>query len=82
MALVDPIRELQGGTARMDRKPTVEEMRRALGFDEIRPIYVNSDDVADDLAGTGDAFADWYEEDLREYYELLERTIIPMTTVT
>ena len=74
MALVDPIKESRGGDARMRQKPTVEEMERALGLDKIGVIYVNSGDDAKDMAEKGNAFADWYEEELRERYEQLQHS--------
>ncbi len=57
----------------MERKPTIEEMERVLGLDKNGVIYVNSGDDAKDMAENGNAFADWYEAELRERYEQLQR---------
>ncbi len=73
MSLADPIKESKGGVAQVERKPTIEEMERELGLDRCDVIYVNSGDDAKDMAEKGDAFADWYEEDLRERYERFKR---------
>jgi hypothetical protein len=59
----------KGGVAHMDHQPTVKEMERALGLDECGVIVVNSGDDAQDMSEKGDAFAEWYEEELRERYE-------------
>ena len=72
MSLAYPIKESKGGVAQVEEKPTIEEMERALGLNECGVIYVNSGDDAEDMAQKGDAFADWYEEELRERYEQLQ----------
>jgi hypothetical protein len=53
----------------MEHQPTVKEMERALGLDKCGVIVVNSGDDAEDMAEKGNAFAEWYEEELRERYE-------------
>lgn len=50
------------------RKKSVEEMRKELGLDKIKPIELSAND--DRVAvEEGDSFAKWYEEELRELYE-------------
>ncbi|MGG0555270.1 hypothetical protein ABEY55_22070 [Priestia aryabhattai] len=50
------------------RKKSVEEMRKELGLDKIKPIELSAND--DRVAiEEGDSFAEWYEEELRELYE-------------
>ena len=53
----------------MKRTPSVKDMERALGLDQCGVIYVNSADDLEDMANKGDAFAGWYEEELRSQYE-------------
>ena len=58
----------RGGARSMDKKPTVEEMEKALGLDKIKAIQVISADVAEDMKEKGDPFRHWYEEELTRLY--------------
>ena len=63
------IEKSKGGVAQMDHQPMVKEMEQALGLDECGVIMVDSGDDAQDMAEKSDAFAERYEEELRERYE-------------
>jgi len=46
---------------------SVQDMKKALGLDKIRPIPLRPSTQVD-LEEKGDPFKDWYEEELREAY--------------
>jgi hypothetical protein len=52
----------------MEEKLTILEIEQILGFDKIKPIYVSPGEQAD-IDEEGDVFREWYEQELREFYE-------------
>ena len=54
----------------MPDKLSIEEMEKRLGIDKskIRPILASPSDIKD-LEEKGDSFREWYEEELRDFYE-------------
>ena len=71
MAIVEaiPVKKRPGvrTTESSSSSVSVQEMKRALGLDKIRPIPA-SPSTEKDLEEKGDPFKDWYEEELREAY--------------
>jgi hypothetical protein len=57
----------------MPKELSVEEIEKELGFDKVRPIYASPSDEKDMLE-KGDCFKDWYEEELKAYYDRQKRT--------
>jgi len=57
----------------MPKNFSVEEIEKELGFDKVRPISVSPSDEKDMLE-KGDCFKDWYEEELRAYYDRQKRS--------
>lgn len=53
---------------------TVDAIEQELGLDNIEPIPVLSQDVAEDMREKGDPFRDWYEEELRQLHCLLKHS--------
>ncbi len=65
-----PVKKRQGAktaTSPSSSSVSVQDMKRALGIDKIRPIPA-SPSTEKDLEEKGDPFKDWYEEELREAY--------------
>ncbi len=56
----------------MEKKPSIEEIRAALGLDKCQPIIASPSD-AEDMDEKGDAFAEWNEQELRELYEQIRK---------
>jgi hypothetical protein len=51
------------------KRPSVEEMERALGLDKIKPIKV-SPSMQEELNSDGDYFRQWYEDELWKLYQV------------
>jgi hypothetical protein len=49
-------------------KPTVKEIESYFGFDKVKPIVLSPADDKDEIK-KGDCFKDWYEDELRRFYE-------------
>ena len=47
---------------------SVYDIEKILGIDNIEPIHLTESDAKDRLDKTED-FSDWYEEELRNFYE-------------
>ncbi|WP_018250372.1 hypothetical protein [Orenia marismortui] len=53
------------------KKKTIEEIEKELGFDKIEPVQLTPSD-AKAMEEDGDYFDEWYEEELREFYEKIK----------
>lgn len=49
------------------QEKTIQEIEKELGFDNVEPIHLTKSD-AQDRIDKGEDFQDWYEEELREFY--------------
>ena len=49
------------------QEKTIEEIEKELGLDNVVPIQLTKSDEQDRLDKNED-FQDWYEQELREYY--------------
>jgi len=62
--------QTKGGIRKMIKqdKPSIAEIRKAVGLDAIRPVHV-SPGVQSSMEDDKDELQKWYEEELREVYE-------------
>ncbi|KSU83426.1 hypothetical protein GA0061096_2681 [Fictibacillus enclensis] len=58
----------EGVSVVMQERKDIEEIKEILGFNNTEPIALSPGD-REDAEEKGDAFAEWYEEELREFYE-------------
>lgn len=64
----------QKGAVNMQTKRlTVEEIEKKLGIDKVQPIRLTPSDEAD-MIDKEDEMRDWYEDELREFFQQGSRT--------
>ncbi|WP_261134773.1 hypothetical protein [Bacillus sp. Marseille-Q3570] len=49
------------------REPSIEEIEKMLGIDQVRPIQLTPSD-AEDMMEKEEELREWYEDDLKELY--------------
>lgn len=59
---------LKQGVSGMTQEPTVAEIKQILGIDKMETIKVSATD-ASDRENDADYFKDWYEDELKKFYE-------------
>jgi hypothetical protein len=56
------------GAVNVSKRLSVEEIEKKLGIDQTKPIQLTPSDEVD-MKSKDDDLKDWYEDELREFYE-------------
>lgn len=60
------------GVLAVEKNPSIEEIEKILGIDSVQPIHLTPSD-AEDTEGKEKELRDWYEYELREFFETASR---------